>query len=378
MGKIIVVAVSLLTIIGIIFSGCTAPAPSPTPSPAPAPAPAPSPAPAPAETIELRYSYQTPPAASTTRDAHSPWSRMIEEATNGRIKVTEYPAQSLAKAAETVEAVRGGVADIGWQTFGTFPGVFPLHSVNTLPFLNLPGGTVNGQKYSAGKINSHIYQELHESIPEMQKEFDGLKLLFVYASEPYHLISKEPVKNMGDLNGMKIRELGGYGSEMWKLLGAAPSFIPGPGIYEAAEKGVVDGAGMAWALNSSFKLYEVFDYWTDTTTNLAGFFLIMNLDKWNSLPKDVQDQMWTVCAMNGAEFWGEAQFGPKPKGFVLDKVKEEGAKFERVALDPGEYDKWIGVAGEPLWDQWLNEMESKGLPGQKVLDKYQELIEKYK
>lgn len=389
MKRFIVPILTILAITGIIFSGCAAPSPTPAPAPAPAPvpapalkpAPAPAPAPAPspaAKPIELRYTYQTPPAATTTRDFHTPWSKQIEAATKGRVKVVEYAAETLAKATETVRAVTGGVADIGWQTIGAFPGMFPLTTVATLPFLNLPGGKVDGKPYSGGKINSRIFQELYQNIPEFQKEFAGLKILFLYTSDPYHFGSRKPVRNLNDLKGMKIRELGGYGTEMWKLLGASPMHITGPDIYEAAQKGIVDGIGLAWAFNSTFKIYEVFHYWTDVATNLATFFLIMNLDKWNSLTPELQQQLMSVSVMNGAEFAGEVHFGPAIIKETLAKIEKEGKKWERVELDPGEYERWKEIAGKPLWDKWVSEMEAKGLPGKKVLAEYQRLIEKYR
>jgi TRAP-type C4-dicarboxylate transport system substrate-binding protein len=219
---------------------------------------------------------------------------------------------------------------------------------------------------------------LVQNIPEFEKEFAGLKILFVYASDPYHLGSKKPVRNLADLKGMKIRELGGYGTDMWKLLGASPMFIPGPGCYEAAAKGVIDGIGLAWAFNSTFKMYEVLDYWTDVGTNLATFFLIMNQEKWNSLPPDIQQQLMSVSGIYGAEFAGDAQFGLAPKKELQNKIKREGKKWERVELDPGQYERWKEIAGRPLWDKWVAEMESKGLPGRKVLGEYQRLLEKYR
>ena len=57
----------------------------------------------------------------------------------------------------------------------------------------------------------------------------------------------------------------------------------------------------------------------------------------------------------------------------------EGAQAEvGVGLDPGELEKWIKVAGKPVWDKWAADMEAKGQPGRKILDKALELLEKYK
>ena len=49
-----------------------------------------------------------------------------------------------------------------------------------------------------------------------------------------------------------------------------------------------------------------------------------------------------------------------------------------VGLDPGELEKWIDVAGKPVWDKWAADMEAKGLPGRKILDEALRLLKKYK
>ncbi|MFH1489556.1 MAG: hypothetical protein ABII06_11695 [Pseudomonadota bacterium] len=61
--------------------------------------------------IELRLAYHTPPKASTTVKWIEPWKKKVEEATKGKVKITSYPAESLAKAREIVAAIEGGVAD---------------------------------------------------------------------------------------------------------------------------------------------------------------------------------------------------------------------------------------------------------------------------
>ncbi|MBW1800428.1 MAG: hypothetical protein JRJ85_06815, partial [Deltaproteobacteria bacterium] len=76
--------------------------------------------------IDLKFAYHTPPKASTTVKWVEPWRRNAEKATGGKVKITSYPAQSLAKAREIVAAIEGGVTDIGWIVPGYFPGRFPL------------------------------------------------------------------------------------------------------------------------------------------------------------------------------------------------------------------------------------------------------------
>jgi len=224
-----------------------------------------------------------------------------------------------------------------------------------------------------------MLQELYETVPEIQAEFANFKVLLLHTTDPFNLFTtKKPVRNQADIKGMKIRELAGPPSEMLKLLGANPMLIPMPGCYEAAEKGVIDGQTASWSAVSGFKLYEPYNYWTDVSTTVAGFVIAMNKETWNSLPPDIQEAIMSVCGMSGAEAVGDSSWGFTLKDDVLAKMEKEGQTMERLELDPGEFERWKEIAGQPLWNKWVSDMEAKGLPGQKVMDEALRLIEKYK
>lgn len=363
--------IALFLVVALV--ACAAPAPAPTPSPAPAPAPQP------VQPIQWKFAHQNPPQSRTTLKYIDPLAKRIEAATGGKLKMTMYPAESLFKGPETLEAVKGGMADISWVIGGYFPGRFPLTQVTALPFLTLPSGKIDGRSLYGGPVNSHIAQELYETLPEIRAEWKDFQVLFLYASDPYFLATtKKPVRNMQDLKGLKLRELGGPASDMWKNLGASPLLKPVTEVYENADKGVIDGAGVAWAMIVSYKLNEVFQYWTDAATTGSFFGIIVNKESWNKLPPDIQKEIMSAGGMAGAEFAGEAQFGSSVKDETLAAVEKSGKRFERVPLDPGEYERWIETAGKPVWKQWAADLEAKGQPGQKVLDEMLRLINKYK
>ena len=385
MKKFYIIPLLVVILSALILTGCGSPQPTAT-SPAPGTSTAPTQTATPAtptsasnDVIELRFAHQNPPQGRTTVKFIDVYAKQIEEATNGRVKVTMYPASSLVPADQVVQAVEGGVTDISWSILGYYTNRFPLTSVMSLPFMNLAGGQINGKTLSGGGINSHIMQELYETVPELQKEWSEFKVLYLQCTDPYLLFtSKEQVRNMGDLNGLKIRELGGYPSDMWKALGASPLFLPMPDVYDALQKGVIDGANVPWAAVSTMKLYETVKYYADAPTTGSPQFVIMNKDTWNSLPQDIQEQIMSVSGITGAEFAGEAGWGADVKDEILTQSKAAGFSIEAVALDAGEFEKWKQIAGKPIWDKWVADMNAKGLAGQKVLDGALGLIEKYK
>jgi TRAP-type C4-dicarboxylate transport system substrate-binding protein len=356
----------------LALGGCAA---QPTP-PAQKPT-APSTTPAPAKVIELKLGHHNPPTGRTTVKYIDAWAKKVEAATNGQVKITSYPAEALFKSKDAFDATIGGVTDIAWSQLGNYPGVFWPSTVLEQPFLSLTSGKIDGKERSGGAVNSRIIQELYDTLPEMQAEWKNVKLLFIHCSDPFVLFtSKKQVKNINDLKGLKLRELAGSKTEMWKLLGAVPSNVAMPETYEAVDKGVLDGASLPWAAMATYKLYEVTRYW-GVGTSSGEYFMMMNNEKWNSLPPDIQKAIMSVSGVAGAEFAGDAGWGNDVREELLAAAEKAGKPMQKVDLDAGEYDKWKEIAGKPLWDKWVSDLKAKNIDGQKILSAAQDLLKKY-
>ena len=247
--------------------------------------------------------------------------------------------------------------------------------------MNLPSGTVDGRTLGPGAINSYIIQELYETFPETQAEWTkaGVKPLLFHTGGPtFLMMTKKHVRNVAGLKGVKIRELAGPAVNMWKLLGAVPVVMPLPAVYEAAEKGIIDGVDLDWGGVVGFRIYEVAPYRTGVGITLPRFSVIINNEKWNSLSPDIQKAIMGISGMYGAEFAGNGLVGPGMAGAVRARAKKAGHEIKEVGLNPGEREKWIDVAGKPVWEKWVADMEAKGLPGRKILDRALSLLKKYK
>jgi TRAP-type C4-dicarboxylate transport system substrate-binding protein len=317
--------------------------------------------------IELKFGHIAPPFAHGAKYGMEPWTKMLEKATHNKIKFTMYPAQSLFKARDAVTAVESGLADVGHFPIGYFTGRFNLIEVITLPFL-----LSNPTAETASKI---IY-DLYDEFPEMQKDFSKMKLLIISPGDAYFFgMKNKPIRNMNDLKGLKIRVIGKWPSIAMKSLGVNPVMIPMPGLYEATAKGVIDGGLIFNTMVVDLKIYEVLKYWTDAPIYSSIAIIAMNLDKWNSLPPDVRqtiDSSERKAALNMARNGFDAS-----KEKVAAAVKKTGKPWTRVELDPGEFQRMKEKIGRPVWDQWAKDMEKKGLPGKKVLERALELVKKY-
>jgi len=303
-----------------------------------------------AKTITLNMTSQNPETSWGHMNAIAPWAKQVEKATNGRVKIRIYAAQTLTKGKDAWVATKNGVADLGWCFHGYWPGLTPLADVISLPALG----------FRTAEEGSQILWRLYEKFPSIQRQFADNKVLLLYTSHPYMLITtKKWVKKLEDMKGMKIRMTGGPPTEMLKALGGVPMLIPMPENYISLQKGVIDGMGAPWEAIHGFRLYEVVKYYTEVPFPAVYFSISMNRNKWNSLPRDIQDAIMSVSGLKGAGFWGR-NFFDTAKDAVHQKAKEGGYPINYYALPQEERARWLDIGGKPIWEKWVKKMESQG------------------
>jgi TRAP-type C4-dicarboxylate transport system substrate-binding protein len=318
-----------------------------------------------AQVIKLTLADQNPEMGWGPVHALQPWVKKVEEATKGKVKIDVYYSQTLAKGPDIWNAVKTGVADMGWCFHGYWADMTPLSDVITLP----------GLPFMKAEKGSEVLWKLYEKFPAIQREFKDVHVCQLWTSHPYFLITnKKQVKTMEDIKGMKIRTTGGPPTEQMKALGAIPVLIPMPDNYQSLDKGIIDGMGAPWEAILSFRLYEVVKYYTIVPTAAVYFSMSMNKQKWESLPKDVQDAITSVSGLEAAKFWGRNFFDTAEEG-VDEQIKKGGYQMIKYTIPPDELARWTNVAGEPLWKEWVKKMEGKGRPeAQQILNATLELL----
>jgi TRAP-type C4-dicarboxylate transport system substrate-binding protein len=285
------------------------------------------------------------------------WCKDVEERTNGRVKVNFYPASTLTPAPQTYDSVIRGIADVGQGAMGYTQGRFPLSEV-----LDLPLGLKNAE--IATKLGNAFYNKFKP------KELDEVKFLAFATTGPGLIHTKKPVRKLEDLAGLKIRQSGGMGVKVLKELGAVPVVIPMGDTYDALQKGTIEGIAIVPDAIESWKLYEVLDYTTmNYRTSVApSGYIVMNKNKWNSLPPDIQKIIEKVSEETSAR-WAE----------VFDKQDEiafkafAGRKHTVITLNEEEEKRWYQRVA-PLLDAYVKEKSAKGLPAAEALKFCQDWI----
>jgi TRAP-type C4-dicarboxylate transport system substrate-binding protein len=309
--------------------------------------------PAQGQQITLRLTDQNSDLSWGPVHATQVWAKKVEEVTKGQVKVQIYPSQTLSKGREAWNAARDGIADMAWFAGGQHPGMMPY-----LESIALPG------LFKSAEKGSGVLWQVYNKFPQIQKELADNQILVLYVTPPYRIMtSKKQVKTMEDMKGLKLRTVAGPPTDQVKLLGGIPVILPMPEVYEAVDKGTLDGCLAGLEPVPGFKLYEVNRYVTEAPLASNFFMVVMNKKKWGSLSKDIQDAIMSISGLEGSKWWGKNFFdsAESVEEGVPALAKKSGFELTFYTLPEKEWARWIEISGKPLWEQWIKGCESKGL-----------------
>ena len=298
--------------------------------------------------IELSYSNFFPPAHKHAILSIE-WAKEIEKRTNGRVKITVHTGGTLTPADKCYDGVVKGISDIGFSVHAYTRGRFPLFEV-----VDLPLGSRSA--YASTKLINEFYEKFKP------KEFDDVKVMYLHCHGPAIYHTKKAIRKLEDLKGMKIR-CTGLATRIVILLGGTPVAMTMPETYDSLRRGVTDGTLNPQEALQGFKFGEVVKFSTESygSANASGFFIVMNKDKWNSLPPDIQKIIEKVN-----EEWIEKT------GRAWDEIDKAGREFtlklgnEIISLSKEENERFAKTV-RPLLDEYVENMKKKGLPGEEAL-----------
>lgn len=313
--------------------------------------------------IELKVATWNPPQIDPSKTAVE-WAKTVEERSGGKVKFTFYWASSLCQMPDTFRATQTGLADVGMWVIGNVAGITPLNEYISLPFL--------GFKDSPTVLK--VFREMRKKMPELDAEFKGMKYLYGWPMPPYQFhTTKKTIRVPEDLRGMKVM-CDATSSDFLNSLGAVAVPKGPPDFYLSLQKGLVDAQLNHWAVVRAFKLEELFTEHTQVGTagvNSLICIWLMNNDSWNKLPPEAQKAIMDL----------QPQFEDKSLDLSLElqkkgqnEAREAGHKI--IDVTPKELEQWI-KSSESVREQWVKDMEAKGLPGKAIYKEAQKLIKKF-
>lgn len=282
-----------------------------------------------------------------------PLAEELDEKSDGRIQLTIHAGGSVTSPATIREDVAAGVIDMGWTLQGYTSGKYPLTEVVEQPFL-----------FDSALHGSKVLWKLYQESPALQQEYDDVQVLALWVTDPGEFLSKTPVEKPEDLSGLRIRFAGKAQETLIKKFGGVPVGMPAPEMYDALERGVLDGAAIGLSVIDSYKLNEVIGA---ATYGLHSFVspqvIFINKAKWDSLSQDDQELLASLTGEKVAIQAGGIYDTELQKG--LELAKTSNVAIHEVSLE--EQEEWRTLTSS-VSEEWIKNLSDQGIPAKELYD----------
>lgn len=209
------------------------------------------------------------------------FAKLVNEMTNGRLKIKVYGAGEIVPGFEVFDAVSQGTAQMGHAGAYYWKGKMPASVIfTTLPF-GLNAQETNAWIHYGGGLK--LWRELY-------KPFGVIPFAGGNTGVQSAGWFKKEINSVKDLEGLKMR-IPGLGGEVMKKVGAVPVALTGGELFTSLQSGAIDATEWVGPYNDlAFGFYKVTDHYYSSGWHEPGAMLefTVNETAFNQLPKDLQ------------------------------------------------------------------------------------------
>ncbi|MDD2874112.1 MAG: DctP family TRAP transporter solute-binding subunit [Azoarcus sp.] len=283
------------------------------------------------------------------------WADLVEEKTEGRIKIKVYPGTSLVSGDQTKEftALRQGIIDLAvGSTINWSPQVKELN-LFALPFLMPDHKAIDA--LTQGRVGKKVFELLamRDVVPLAWGE-NGFREVSN---------SKHPIRTPEDVKGMKMRVVGSpLFLATFNALGANPTQMSWADAQPAMATGAVDGQENPLAVFNAAKLHTVSQKYLTLWGYVADpLIFVVNEKVWNSWSATDQGLVREAALQAGKEEIARARAGISAgDDALLKEIEANGVSVVRLSdaerdafrkATAGVYKEWAGKIGAGLVKQ---------------------------
>lgn len=265
-----------------------------------------------ANTLNFAHTH---PVEDAQHLAAEHFAELVEERSDGELKIRVFPSGQLGSDTALVTSARGGQVDIVLTGNPYYTGLVGELNVLDLPFL------FDNYAHAYAVLDGEIGQSLLAKLGE--HDLKGLAFWEIGFRNLTN--SRHPVKTAADIKGLKLRTTPNPAHiAAFEALGANPTPMPFTELFTALETRTVDGQENPVSLIRSANLYEVQDYLSLTAHAYTAAPLVMNKAKFDGLPPE-QQQLLVKAAVDSARFERE-ELAKRLTG-DLDFLEQQGMQI---------------------------------------------------
>lgn len=281
-----------------------------------------------------------------------PWvAQQLEKVSAGRIRMQVFEPGKLVPALAVFDSVSQGKVEAGYTWMGYEIGKLPASALfGAVPF-GMESPMFMAWMYFGG--GDQMLKELYKP-HNVYPIFCG-----TISPEAAGWFRKEITKPE-ELKGLKFRAAG-LGGKIYQKLGASVTLLPGGELFQALEKGVLDGTEFSLpTVDDQLGFHKVAKFyylpgWHQPSTNQ---YLYVNLQQWEKLKPATKALIETTCTAGVAISVAKAE---ALQGATLEKFEKDGVKAVKVSPE-------LLAAFKKATDEVMAEEASKDPAFKKIYD----------
>jgi TRAP-type C4-dicarboxylate transport system substrate-binding protein len=262
------------------------------------------------------------------------FTKDVEAATGGRLKIAVAANNALVKLAEIPRAVATGKAEAGEAIMSGMGKDVPLAAADGVPFV----------------VGS--YEAVHKmwtlQRPGIEREFakQGLKPLYAVPWPPQGLYTNKPIRDAKDLGGLKMRTYNPTTVRIAELLGAQPVDVPMVQVGQALAEGRMDAMITSAVTGVENKVWGGLKHYYELNAWFPKNIVFVNAKAFAQLPPGVQQAVLRGAA--DAEKRGFA-LSRQAATEATEELRRNGLKVEPVPFELGRDLKRMGEKFSREW-----------------------------
>jgi TRAP-type mannitol/chloroaromatic compound transport system substrate-binding protein len=304
---------------------------------------------------ELRWRLTSgfPKSLDTIYGGAEELSRRVAQLTNNRFQIRAFAAGEIVGAFQGIDAVQAGTVEMAHTASYYWVGKNTALGFDTaLPF-GMNNRQQNAWLYHGGGM---------QAMAEVFKEFNLVAFPAGNTGVQTGGWFRTEIKTVDQLKGLKMR-IPGFGGRVYAALGALPQQIPGGEIYQALERGTVDGAEFVGPYDDEklgfFKVAKFYyaPGWQEPGATLSTY---VNQKSWDSLPAEYKAAIEVASAEVNVKMMAEYDAKNPP---ALQRLVNNGVQLRnwptaileakrKVAFEIYAEEAGKNAAFKKIFDSW--------------------------
>jgi TRAP-type mannitol/chloroaromatic compound transport system substrate-binding protein len=227
------------------------------------------------------------------------FAKRIAEITDNKFQIQTFAAGEIVPGLQVLDAVQNGTVEMGNTALYYYWGKDPAFTFGTaLPFGLNSRQIISWLRFGGGE----------EMLNDLLKNYNCIGFAAGNTGAQMGGWFRKEIKTIDDLKGLKFR-IGGFGGTIFAKIGAVPQQLAAGDIYPALEKGSLDAAEWIGPYDDEklgfVKIARNY-YYPGWWEGCGQGHNIINLAKWNELPKHYQSLL--ISTSNDAWGWVLAKY----------------------------------------------------------------------